>query len=117
MTRSITIRLNLLAAALVLAIAACVLPAAQQQAFAEETFTLRYAQFVDVESFPKDYTGEAIEPKVELVAVGSEGHTEVIKATDYSGNAFKVEYDRNVDAGRAYVNIEPGNELKAAYPG
>lgn len=117
MTRSITIRLNLLAAALVLAIAACVLPAAQQQAFAEETFTLRYAQFVDGESFPKDYTGEAIEPKVELVAVGSEGHTEVIKATDYSGNAFKVEYDRNVDAGRAYVNIEPGDELKAAYPG
>ena len=47
MTRSIAIRLNLLVAAIVLAFAACALPAAQQQAFAEETFKVVKAQFAN----------------------------------------------------------------------
>lgn len=118
MTRSITIRLNLLAAALVLAIAACVLPAAQQQAFAEETFTVTGAQFVGVSGEPAlEYTGDAIEPEVELVAVGSEGTPKTISASDYSGNAFKAIYYSNINVGQAFVRIIPSDELKAAVKG
>ncbi|MDD6290115.1 MAG: hypothetical protein PUA57_08040, partial [Eggerthellales bacterium] len=114
MTRSITIRLNLLAAALVLAIAACVLPAAQQQAFAEETFTVTGAQFVGVSGEPAlEYTGDAIEPEVELVT--DSGKT--ISASDYSGNAFKAIYYSNINVGQAFVRIIPSDELKAAVKG
>lgn len=114
MTRSVTFRLHLLAVAIVLAFAACAFPAMQQQAFAEEPLEVTGAQFVGYAGEPTfDYSGDAIEPEVELTAKDGEGNPTTIKASDYSGNAFTVTYYRNIDAGVAFVRIVPSDELKA----
>lgn len=112
MTERIRASLSLAVAALALALLCSVVPAAQQKAFAAETFQIVDAVLLDGSEY--SYTGKEVQPKVALVAKGSEGTTKNIVAEDFGGKALKVKYCSSVNVGNDYfVRVGAGEGLKA----